>query len=320
MLGRDSERVAPNENDRGLKRDVPNARTLCGIVPAVVTPFGADEALDLDALERLIDRLIAQGVHGLCVLGSQGEFFALDRDEHREVVRAAVSAAGGRVPVFAGVSAAATRDAIALARAAEAAGADGLLSLPPLFVQPRPAEVIDHYEALAASVELPLLLYNQPARVGVALSVATVATLAATPNIAGIKDSSGSLAQCLAYRQALPEDFTVLIGHDSLVAYALLGGADGSIASSGNFAAPELCGIWEAVRNGDAAEATRLQARVATLREAFDLASFPVAVIKEALALQGCPVGAPRRPVHPLRPDAREALRSVLDQLATSND
>jgi 4-hydroxy-tetrahydrodipicolinate synthase len=290
---------------------VQHSVTMRGIIPALVTPFDVDEEIDVAALERVIERVLAAGVHGVFVVGSQGEFYALESAEQRALIAAAVRAVDGRVPVYAGVTAVTTREAVARARAAEAAGADAITALPPFFVEPSPEELTQHFLALADATDLPLVLYNQPARTGVALTTDLVVRLAEHPRIVAIKDSSASLNQTAAYVDAVPEDFAVLSGNDAQIAWALLAGADGAIASTANVA-PELAvGIYDAVTAGDVVRARGLQRRLARLRATFDLGTFPV-VVKEAMALVGEPVGGCRAPVGPLAEDARERLRAVL--------
>src|ERR1700719_3433868 len=163
-----------------------------GIVPPVATPMQPNEDLDLPRLRWLLDHLIAQGVHGLFVLGTNSEFYALDEREKQEVIAAAVGHVRKRVPVYAGTGAATTREAIRLTKMAEREGADGVSVITPYFVAPTQLEIFDHYRRIAESTSLPVILYNNPATCGgVKIEVDTVARLAEVPNIVGIKDSSG---------------------------------------------------------------------------------------------------------------------------------
>jgi N-methylhydantoinase B len=289
-------------------------RTVRGIIPALVTPFDDEEALDLAAFERVVDRVLDAGVHGLLVAGSQGEGYALSEDEHQRLTRAAVETSGGRAPVFVGALAITTAAAIRLARQAQAAGADGVVTMAPFFVQPSESELEAHFRAIAAAVDLPVLLYDQP-RTHIALSRGLVGRLSQTDNIVGIKDSSSGLAGTLALRDVVPEDFSVLMGNDGLIAYALAGGADGAVAASANAAPGILVRIYDCVRRGQLDEAFALQRAVAKLRDAFELGTFP-AVVKEALSLMGEPVGTCRRPVGSLSEEARTRLRDVLGEVS----
>lgn len=284
-----------------------------GIIPAVATPFRPDESLDCERLGELVARLVEADVDGLFVCGSQGEFYALSVDEHVAVARAAVAAAGG-TPVLGGVGAVATGAAVELARRLAGTGVSALTVLPPSIVRLDQSEIRRHIEAVVAAVELPVVIYDHPQRTGNGLSTATLMALAEHPRVVGVKDSAGDLARTLELLAARPDEFSVLIGHDSLIAAALLAGADGAVASTASVA-PELpVGILRAVRAGDTAEAHRLQRRLQPLRAAFTLASFP-AVVKRAIVLRGLDVGPTRGPVGSLSADAETALAAILGGL-----
>lgn len=288
--------------------------TLHGIIPAMVTPFTSDEKLCESALSALVERLIGDGVHGVFVLGSQGEYYALDPDEKRRAIEVTVETAAGKVPVYAGTGANTTRDAIALTQMAERAGADAVSVLTPSFITPSQDELYEHYRAIAASTRLPVLLYSNPGRTGVQISVQLGVRLARLDNIAGIKDSSGDMSITAAFIAATPPGFKVFAGRDTLVFATLLYGGAGAVAASANVAARQLVRIYDACRAGDMDRARAAQAEIAPLREAFSLGTFP-AVIKEALLLTGLDAGPCRRPVGPLNDTARANLRKVLDDL-----
>jgi 4-hydroxy-tetrahydrodipicolinate synthase len=291
---------------------------LQGIIPALATPFDAQGALDVLALGRLVDRMVSEDVDALFVAGSQGEFYALSPAENERLVAESVARAAGRVPVIAGASAIATRDAAEIARRAEAAGAAAITVMPPSFVRLSQGEIRRYVEDVAAAVSLPIVVYDQPLRTGNPLTVETVLALAAHDRVIAVKDSSGDLARALEYLRQRPPGFGVFVGNDALIAAAVLAGADGAVASTANVA-PELCvGIWRAARAGDVATAHALQARLLPLRSAFALGSFPV-VVKRALALRGLDVGPTRPPVGPLDAAAEARLRSVLDEAGLSS-
>jgi 4-hydroxy-tetrahydrodipicolinate synthase len=287
---------------------------LHGIVPAMVTPFHANEQLNESALTALVNRLIGDGVHGVFVLGSQGEYYALDADEKRRAIEVTVAAAAGRVPVYAGTGANTTRDAIALTQMAEQAGADAVSVLTPVFITPSQDELFDHYRAIAASTRLPVLLYSNPGRTGIQISVELAIRLARLPNVVGIKDSSGDLSTTAAFIAATPSTFKVFAGRDTLVFATVLYGGAGAVAASGNVAARLLVRIYDACKAGNMELARTAQAELAPLRAAFSLGTFP-AVIKEALLMTGLDAGPCRRPVGPLSDEARGRLRRVLGDL-----
>src|SRR5437762_8144507 len=157
---------------------------LRGIIPPVVTPMRPNEDVDLPRLRDLIDRLLAAGVHGIFVLGTTGEFYALDPDEKRQIIATAVQHVNKRVPVFAGTGAETTREAVRITRIAEEEGADAVAVITPYFMQPTQAEMVDHFRRVAESSALPVLLYHNPVMCGgVRLEIGTVAQLAQVPNI-----------------------------------------------------------------------------------------------------------------------------------------
>src|SRR5438093_11548927 len=171
-----------------------------GIIPPVITPMKDNEDLDLPGLRSFIDRLLASGVHGIFVLGTNSEFYALDEREKQEVIATAVAHVNKRVPVFAGTGAETTREAVRLTKMAEREGADGVSVITPYFVAPSQQEICDHYRRVAESTRLPVILYNNPATCGgVKIDVDTVARLAEIPNILGINDSSGDLQNTNEY-------------------------------------------------------------------------------------------------------------------------
>lgn len=282
-----------------------------GIIPAMVTPLTADGEINEPALRRLTNYLIDGGVHGLFATGSQGEFWAFSADEKRRVWEVVVDEAKGRVPVYAGTAAVTTREAVALTRLAEEVGVDAVSVLTPYFISPNENELYDHYRAIAEATRLPVLLYSNPARTGVKLSVKLVARLAQIDNIVGIKDSSGDLELTAQYIEATPSDFAVLMGRDTLIYAGLMYGAKGSIAATANVAPALVVKIYECFKAGDYEGARKAQEALAPLRLAFSWGTFPV-VIKEALDLMGMEGGPARAPVGPLSPEVREQLRRVL--------
>lgn len=285
-----------------------------GIIVVMATPFTAEERLDEPALRALIAHLLRGGVHGLFPVGSTGEFYALSMEEKRRVLEITLEEAGGRVPVYAGTGAISTREAIELTKMAEQAGADGAIVLTPFYISPSQEELYQHYAEIAKSTTLPILLYNNPGRVGVNLSAETVAKLSRIENIVGIKDSSGDIALTTEYVRKSRSDFAVLAGRDTLIYATLACGGRGAVSGTANIVPELVVEIYEAFTKGDYERARTAQFRLAPLRQAFGLGTFPV-VIKEALDLIGLRAGPPRRPLRPLSPERREELRRVLEEV-----
>lgn len=287
-----------------------------GIIPPVVTPMKANEDLDLDRLRKLIDHLLAKGVHGIFVLGTTSEFYSLDEAEKQAVIATAVEHVNKRVPVLAGTGAETTREAVRLTRMAEKEGVEGVSVITPYYIYPTQAEITDHYRRIAENTGTQVLLYNNPAVCGgVKIDIETVARLAEIPNIVGIKDSAGDLTTLIEYvRVTPPNTFAVFQGRDTLMLPALEYGAKGSVPGTCNIA-PDYCvGIYEAFRRGDLVQARALQLRLSPLRIGLAVGTAPGA-IKAAMNLLGLDVGPSRMPVAPLSPEKQEKLRGILRQM-----
>ncbi|MBI5960394.1 MAG: dihydrodipicolinate synthase family protein [Chloroflexi bacterium] len=285
-----------------------------GIIPPLPTPMHADGSLNLAAVPALVEHVLAGGVHGLFVTGSQGEAYALSSDERVALWDAVLAAVNGRVPVMVGSGAINTRDAVELTQRAERAGADAATVGTPHFISPSQDELYAHYIEVASAVSFPVLGYSNPDRAGgLRITPATVARLASDQtNFIGIKESSGDLAETSAIIRACPADFRVFVGRDTLIYGALCYGADGAVGLAVNVAPALAVGIYEAFESGDHTRARELQSRMSALREGLSrFGTYPVWV-KEALELMGIPVGPARRPILPLKPDQREKLRTVL--------
>jgi 4-hydroxy-tetrahydrodipicolinate synthase len=284
-----------------------------GIIPPVATPMRPDEELDLPRLRWFIDRLISAGVHGIFVLGTNSEFYALDEREKQAVVATAVEHVNKRVPVYAGTGAETTREVIRLTQMAEREGADGVSIITPYFVSPTQQEIFDHYRRIAEQTNLPVLLYNNPSTCGgVKIDVDTVVRLARIPNIAGMKDSSGDLQNTNEVIRAVPENFSVMMGRDTLIFPALLFGAKGAVPATGNIAPALLVEIYEAFRRGDLNASKAAQLRLNPLRLALSLCTAPGGV-KAALEVLGLSIGPCRSPVSGLSAEKVPAMKAALN-------
>lgn len=238
-----------------------------GSIPALVTPF-RDEAFDETAYRSFVEWQIQEGSHGLVPCGTTGESATLDADEHRRVIMACVEVASGRVPVIAGCGSNDTRHAIALTRSAKEAGADAALHVPPYYNRPNQQGVYAHFAAIAEAVDMPIILYNVPARTVTDIAVETMARLAAIPTVVAVKDASGTLARVSAQREACGAGFVQLSGNDDMaLGFMAMGGA-GCISVSANVA-PRLCAEFqEACLAGDYGRALELQDRLFPLHAA----------------------------------------------------
>ncbi len=282
-----------------------------GIIPAMVTPFRKDESLNEEALRQLARFLIAGGVHGLFVVGSQGEFWALDFEEKKRVIEIVADEAAGKVPVYAGTGATTTREAVRTTQMAAAAGANFVSVITPFFVSPSADELYDYYVEVAKASQVPIILYNNPARTGVNMNADLVVRLSKVDNIAGVKDSSGDMTLTGELIRRCEPNFVVLAGRDTMIFSTLVAGGKGSIAATANVAPRLTVEIYESVLAGDLPRALAAQNCLAPLRQAFEMGTFPV-VIKEALEIIGIPAGPARGPIQRISEEKRAKLREIV--------
>ncbi len=285
-----------------------------GIIPAMVTPLTEADYINESALRKLTNFLIENGVHGVFAIGSQGEFWAFTAEEKQQVWEIVAEETNGRVPVYAGTAAVTTREAIDLTQRAEAIGVDAVSVLTPYFINPNDEELYQHYRAIAEATKLPILLYSNPARTGVKMPAGLVSRLAEIENIVGMKDSSGDLTLAQDYLRVTQDDFSLVMGRDTLIFSGLLHGAKGAIAATANVVPALVVKIYDLLQVGDLAGALEAQEDLAPLRGAFTWGTFPV-VIKEALDLIGLEGGPSRAPVGPMSQPQRERLQNLLKEL-----
>jgi len=285
---------------------------LKGIITPVVTVFDEQENIDEKGFADIINYLIEHGVNGIFACGGQGERFSLTRDEKIRLLDLCLETVNGRVPMLMGTGAVTTRETIALTRAAKEHGADAATLITPYFISPNQEELYQHYLAVLETVDIPIMIYNNPWRTHISIMPKTVARLCeASPNLAGIKDSSGDLGLTFGYKRLCPEHFKVFVGRDQLIYAALSCGLDGAVAATSNAAVDIVAGIYREFIDGKLDAAYKLQERLVPLREFFSQGTFPV-VVKEAMIMQGLPAGPCRRPVGPLSPETREKLKEIL--------
>ncbi|MGN0292977.1 MAG: 4-hydroxy-tetrahydrodipicolinate synthase [Lachnospiraceae bacterium] len=290
-----------------------------GIIPAILTPMNPDESVNLDVLRQQIDRLLDGGVHGLFPFGTNGEGYILSENEKIEVLEATIDQVHGRVPVYAGTGCISTADTIRMSKKAQELGADILSIITPGFAMASQQELYDHYVAVAKHVDIPIVLYNIPARTGNKLLPETVARLAKDVDvIMGAKDSSGDWENLKAYihlTQDLDKDFRVLSGNDSLILPCLKEGGAGGIAGCANVYPHVLASIYDLFQAGRLDEAQEAQDSIASLRAVFRYGN-PNTIVKTAVSLLGYNVGKCRAPFNQVPEEGIEALKKVLAENA----
>jgi 4-hydroxy-tetrahydrodipicolinate synthase len=284
-----------------------------GVGTALITPFTRTGDLDEAAVKRLARRQIDGGVHFLCPCGTTGEAPTLSHREKLRVVELVLEEAGGAVPVLAGAGGYDTREVIELARDMERVGANGLLSVTPYYHPPPQEALYPHVTAIAASVSLPIVLYNVPSRTSVNLSAETTLRLSGIPNVAAVK-AAADVVQMSEIVSGAREDFIVLSGDDPITVAAMAVGARGVISVASNEAPAEMAQVVELCEKGDFAAARKLHHWLLPLLQVNFVETNPVPC-KAAMAAMGLVEESYRLPLVPPSPAARERITRVLNQL-----
>ncbi|MES2705257.1 MAG: 4-hydroxy-tetrahydrodipicolinate synthase [Verrucomicrobiota bacterium] len=286
-----------------------------GTFTALVTPF-RNGSLDEEAFRKLVDAQFENGVTGIVPVGTTGESPTLSYDEHKAVIRLAVECARGRGPVIGGTGSNSTDEAIELTASAEAAGCEAVLQVAPYYNKPSPEGLFQHFKAVADSTKCKVILYSVPGRCGIEIPVETAVRLAeACPNVVCIKEASGSVERVNQLVAALPENFTVLSGDDSMTLPFISVGATGVISVASNLIPGEMSALVNAALADDLPGARSLHRRLYPLLSAFlKLDSNPVP-IKAAMALKGLIGGDLRLPMVPMPAAKQDELSAVMTRL-----
>ena len=294
-----------------------NNAAIKGIIPPIVTPMYPEvESVNIPELRNQVERQIEAGAHGIFPFGTNGEGYILSMEEKEEILEAVVDQVKGRIPVYAGTGCISTRDTVYLSKRAEKLGADVLSIITPSFALASQKELYDHYVEVAKHVNIPIVLYNIPARTGNKLLPETVAKLARDVDvIMGAKDSSGDLDNLMAYIEQTRdvEGFSVLAGNDGNILRCLKAGGAGGVAGRANIWPRTIASIYDHFVAGEIDEAEKAQEAVAILQRVFKFGN-PNTIIKKATALLGYPVGDCRRPFNYLCDEGVEELKKVLEE------
>jgi 4-hydroxy-tetrahydrodipicolinate synthase len=278
---------------------------------ALVTPFTKTGALDEAGVRRLARRQVDAGVHFLVPCGTTGETPTLSADERRRIVEICVEEARGRALVLAGAGGYDTREVIHAAAEMQKAGADGLLSVTPYYNRPTPEGLYAHYQAIADSTPLPIVLYNVPGRTGCNIDPATLLRLASIRTIVGVKEASGNVTQMAEICRSVPEDFLVLSGDDALTLPLMAIGGRGIISVASNEAPAEMVQMVEAAERGDFAGARHWHEKLLPLMQVNFVESSP-GPVKFAMAAMGLCEEAYRLPMVPPRQASKDRVLAVL--------
>ena len=284
----------------------------CGT--ALVTPFDEKGRIDFRSLAKLVDWQITQGIDFLVPCGTTGESATLSGDERKAVTAAVVKAADGRVPIVAGAGGNHTAKAVFWARDAEEVGADGILSVSPMYNKPSPDGLVRHFEAIAEASDLPIVAYNVPTRTGTDMDVDTILRIAEIPHVAALKEASPNFGKIARLMAAIPEDFVVFSGEDSTALALFALGGRGLISVASNEIPAEMSALCAAALSNEWDEARRLQRKYLPLMEMNFWESSP-GPAKAALAAMGRCGDTVRLPLVTVRDDTRRRIEKLLNGL-----
>lgn len=292
-----------------------------GVLVALVTPMTSEEEVDFATLEKTVDYLIGQGVHGLIPLGSTGEFYALTSQERQQVLQTTLNAAGGRVPVLAGTNAGSTRDVVAFSRQAEQMGAAGVMLAAPYYSLPRPEELLEHFRAVNDAIGIPIMLYNYPGRTGVDMTPDFIERLCELPRVRYVKESTGETSRISTLLRRCGDRLGVFCGGDAVALESMVLGAGGWVGGVANIVPRSHVELYRlVVEQNDVCAARELFFQMQPLLELMEAGGHYTQWVKAACALMGRPVGPPRRPLLPASDLALADLRQALALLAEGRE
>lgn len=281
----------------------------CGT--ALVTPFKRDSTIDVDALRRLVQFQLREGIDFLVPCGTTGETPALEKEEYLGVIRVVVEETAGKVPIIAGVGGNNTRHVCELAKSVSGLGIQGILSVAPYYNKPTQEGLFQHFASIAESSELPVILYNVPSRTSSNIEPATVERLSKVANIIGIKEASGSIVQQMEVINRVNSSFAVLSGDDSFTLPLMSIGGMGVISVVSNQVPGPMTRLARLLLEGNYTEARKLNAKLFPLMQANFFETNPIPV-KAGLAMMGMMEEVYRLPMVAMRPENRAKLEKVM--------
>ena len=295
-------------------------KPLRGVVPPLITPLADEYNLDLPGLKKLIEHVLAGGVHGLFLLGTTGEGPSLSYELKYEMVKKSCEIIAGRVPVLVGITDTSFAESIRLAEHAAACGADAVVLAPPYYFPAGQAELLEYFEHLAPKLPLPLFLYNMPAMTKVTIDVETLRKASEIDNIVGFKDSGGNMIKYHEYINAMQDkpDFSMLIGPEELLGESVLFGGHGGVAGGANIKPRLFVDMYEAALAGDLDKIKKLQKEIFTLRKLYSCGQYSSTFIKGVKCTLNC-MGIcsdfMAEPFHAFRQAERNEIKALLSKI-----
>lgn len=287
--------------------------TLKGVYPVLVTPMLNQQEIDWEGFRNNIEHFIQEGVAGIAINGSTGEFVSLTEEERFKAVEVAVEQVKGRVTLIVGTAAETTADAIKFTQQAEKAGADAALLINSYYAHPKENEIYEHFKAVAESVEFPIMIYNNPFTSGVDISTETILRVGRdVPNITHVKESSGGIGKARDIARQGEGFIEVFCGSEDLAIESFLVGATGWISVSGNIVPGLVTAMYNHVQNGEMEEAWALYDQLLPLCEYLEGSGKYVQITKRAMELKGLAGGPCRLPRLPLSEEEDEKLKELM--------
>ncbi|WP_085522712.1 4-hydroxy-tetrahydrodipicolinate synthase [Tuberibacillus sp. Marseille-P3662] len=291
-------------------------KALKGAFPVLATPMHEDEAINYEGLKENIEYFINQGVAGIAVNGSTGEFVSLTNEEKFKIAEIAVKQVNGRIPLILGTAAETTKDAIMYTKQAEEAGADAALLINSYYAHPKDEEVYEHFKAVAESVDFPVMIYNNPFTSGVDIGTETILKVARdVNNITHIKESSGDISKARDISRQGKGFIETFCGSDDLALESLLVGATGWISVAGNIVPELVTDLYNSVQENNMERAWELYDRVLPLCNFIEGSGKYVQIVKRAMDLKGLAGGPSRKPRLGLTGDEDKTLQGLLNEL-----
>ncbi|MHB0957069.1 MAG: dihydrodipicolinate synthase family protein [Pirellulaceae bacterium] len=305
-----------------IKQDPAGLRRFHGIIPPLVTPLTDRDTLDEPGLQRLVEHVIAGGVHGIFILGSTGEAPSLSYRLRCQMIERTCQLVQRRVPVLVGITDTAFVESLSVARAASAAGAEAVVLATPYYFPAGQTELIAYVQHLTQELPLPVMLYNMPSLTKVWFEIDTLRQLAAIDSILGVKDSSGDLdyfRRLVSLRELRP-DWSLLIGPESMLCEALVLGADGGVCGGANVLPQLFVGCYQAAVREDRAQAAALMAEICAFQEIYTIGKYAsrfIKATKSALSLLGICSDFMAEPFNHFLPPQRQQVRDILRRFVT---
>lgn len=285
---------------------------LTGLLVPIVTPFTSNDTIDFDALKTLINTLIDAGVRGIIACGTTGEYYALTAEERHALMAFIADTVGERALLIAGVNDTYTKGSIEKAEAAKALGYKALMLAPSIYCLPQEEEIILHYRSVADATDMPIIMYNYPARSGVEISIDAVKALSQHPNIVGLKESSGDFTRALTLLNAGLENFDIICGSDDQAADYFFWGAKSWISGTTNYLPKQQVQMLDAALNEDFVSARQIMARMMPVIQNMESADYNQKA-KLGCAHVGTPVGEIRAPLLPISNEDKAVFIDALD-------